>query len=128
MRLLWSFIFALAKADLTIKLGSNDTPITNLTLDDGKIKADGVEVKSDAAYAFTSTLGTVEKLIFGRLRMVSSLRKIRLQLTSIQMIMKIGGDYYNLGVQDPFMVQYKAAATSNSARKRRSGKINSKLW
>ena len=74
MRLLWSFIFALAKANLTLKYtqGSTDKSFTSLTLDGGLIKADGLDVPADAVYGAESSLGTVEKIIFGRLRMVSS--------------------------------------------------------
>ena len=73
MRLLWSFVFALAKANLTIKLtqGGTKTSVTSLTLDDGKLKADDKVVGANDILNFESTEGIVEEVIFGRLRMVS---------------------------------------------------------
>ena len=73
MRLLWSFIFALAKANLTVKLA--DKVVNNITFDlgaAGAIKANNITL--DPAVAWSLKLGedTVDKIIFGRLQMVSS--------------------------------------------------------
>ena len=70
MRLLWSFVFALAKANLTIKLGT-DVDVKNIKLDvTGAFKANDA-VLPDTPWSLKLGSDNVDKIIFGRLQMVS---------------------------------------------------------
>ena len=76
MRLLWSFIFALAKAnDLIVKLATDpETVVKNITFDvgaAGAMKANNVSLPDGAAWSLKLGADKVDKIIFGRLQMVS---------------------------------------------------------